>query len=96
MSKLLKRIMEEIVNYSKSQQRNLELMDFLLMVDDIKRIKIKNPFEVLGKIEELINTKKAISSVIVFDKKEENPVVGIRFGDDGIWHLETMNTGERR
>lgn len=69
MSKLLKRIVEEIVNYSKRQQRNLELMDFLLMIDDIKRIEIKDPFGVLIKIEELINTKKAISSVIVFDKK---------------------------
>jgi len=29
--------------------------------------------------------------VIVFDKKEEYPIVEVRFGDDGVWHLEKLN-----
>ena len=91
MSELLKRVMEEIIDYCKHQKTGIEQMEFLLSVDDKKRTKVKNAFELLAKIEELISTKKAHSSMTVFDKKEEHAVVGIKFCDDGLWHLEKLH-----
>lgn len=91
MSELLKGIMEEIIGYCKQQQTRLEQTELLLIIDDKVKIRIKDAFQAASRIEELIATKKAHSSVIVFDKKEEHPVVGIRFGDDGVWHLEKLN-----
>jgi hypothetical protein len=38
-----------------------------------------------------MSTKEAHSSMTVFDKKEEHAVVGIRFCDDGLWHLEKLH-----
>jgi len=92
MSELLKRVIEEIMNYCKRKQTGIEQMDFLLIVDNVKKFRIKNTFEATSKIEELMTVKKAHSSVIVFDKKEESPVVGIRLGDDGVWHLEKKSS----
>jgi len=91
IGEILKGVIEEIIDYCKQKRIDLEQMDFLLIIDDKKRVKVKNTFEVAAKIEELIISKKAHSSLIVFDKKEECPVVGIRFSDDGKWHLEKLN-----
>jgi hypothetical protein len=91
MSELLKRVMQEIIDHCKRQQTGLEQMEFLLLVDDRKRVRIKNAFELLTKIEELMSPKKAHSSMTVFDKKEEHAVVGIRICDDGLWHLEKLH-----
>ena len=91
MSELLKRVMQEIIDYCKRQKTGLEQMEFLLLVNDRKRARVKNAFELLAKIEELMSTKKAHSSMTVFDKKEEYVVVGIRFCDDGLWHLEKLH-----
>lgn len=88
IGKLLNRVIGEIIKYCKWKKIDFEKMDFLLIVDDKSRIKIRNSFEAAAKIEDLITTKKAHSYVIVLDRKEETPVVGIRFGDDGVWHLE--------
>jgi len=92
MSELLTRVMEEIINYFKRKQIDVEKMDFLLIVDDKLKIGLKNAFDVAVKIEELMTAKRAHSSMIIFDKKEERPVVGIRFGDDGVWHLEKKSS----
>lgn len=91
MSELLKRVMQEIIGYCKRQQIDLEQMEFLLLVNDRKRVRIKNTFELLTKIEELMSTKKAHSSMTVFDKKEEHAVVGIMFFDDGLWDLDKLH-----
>lgn len=92
MSELLKRVIEEIMNYCKRKQIDVEKTDFLLIVDNVKKFRIKNTFEATSKIEKLMTVKKAHLSVIIFDKKEERPVVGIRFGDDGVWHLEKKSS----
>lgn len=92
MSELLKRVMEEIINYRKRKQIDVEKMDFLLIVDDKLKIGIKSAFDAAARIEELMTAKRAHSSMIIFDKKEEHPVVGIRFGDDGVWHLEKKSS----
>jgi len=75
MSELLKKVMEKIIDYCKRRQTGLEQMHFFLIIDDKVKIRIKDAFEAASRIEELIATKKAHSSVIVFDKKEEHPVV---------------------
>lgn len=91
MSKLLKRIIEEIINYCKRKKINVEKMEFLLIVDGEKKFRIKNTFDAAARIKELMTEKKAHSSMIIFDKKEEHPVVGIRFGDEGVWYLEELS-----
>lgn len=88
MSELLKKVIEEILSYCQRKQINVEKMDFLLIVDDAKKIRIKNTFDAAAKMKELMTTEKAHSSVIIFDKKEDHPILGIIFGDDGVWHLK--------
>ena len=88
MSELLISLIEEIINYCKGKKFDAENMDFLLIVDDRSESRIKSIFEAAKKIEDLMEEKKAHSSIIVFDKKEGYQVVGIRFGDDGTWYLE--------
>jgi len=51
--------MEEIIGYCKQQQTRLEQTELLLIVDNRKKIEIKNAFETIAKIDELIATKKS-------------------------------------
>lgn len=64
-------------------------MDFLLIVDDAKKIRIKNTFDAAAKMKELMTIEKTHSSLIIFDKKEEYPILEVRFGEDGAWHLKS-------
>ena len=94
MSELLKGVVEKIIQYCKKRRTGIEQIDFLLIIDDEEKVKIKSAFDVTAKIAELSETKKALSSVIVCDKNGKQPIVRIRFGNDGIWHLEGVNASK--